>query len=73
VYHQQFHDSMMALVLGDGDTSEAFPVTSGVKQGCVIAPTLFSMVFAAMLIDAFQNCKDVLSHIRRILPCSRRM
>ena len=52
---QQFHDSMMASVLDDGDTSEAFPLTNGVKQGCVLAPTLFSMVFAAMLTDAFQN------------------
>ena len=42
----------------DGDTSEAFPVTNCVKQGCVLAPTLFSMVFAAMLTDAFQNHED---------------
>ena len=32
-----------------------FPVTNGVKQGCVMAPTLFSMMFSAMLIDAFQD------------------
>ena len=30
-------------------------VTNGVKQGCVMAPTLFSMMFAAMLMDAFQD------------------
>ena len=27
------------------------PVTSGVKQGCVLSPTMFSMVFTAMLTD----------------------
>ena len=46
---------MMAKVLDDGDASDAFPVTNGVK----LAPTLFSMVFAAMLTDAFQDSEDV--------------
>ena len=31
------------------------PVTNGVKQGCVLAPTLFSMMFSAMLTAAFQD------------------
>lgn len=55
---QQFHDGMMVRVLDDGDLSEAFPVTNGVKQGCVLAPTLFSMMFSAMLSDAFQDSQD---------------
>ena len=52
---RQFHDGMLALVLDEGDCSDAFPVTNGVKQGCVLAPTLFSMMFIAMLSDAFCN------------------
>ena len=52
---RQFHDGMMARVLDDGECSEAFPVTNGVKQGCVLAPTLFSMMFSAMLMDAFRD------------------
>uniref|UniRef100_K7F0B5 Reverse transcriptase domain-containing protein n=1 Tax=Pelodiscus sinensis TaxID=13735 RepID=K7F0B5_PELSI len=52
---RQFHDSMTARVLDDGEASEAFPVTNGVKQGCVLALTLFSIMFSAMLSDAFQN------------------
>ena len=35
--------------------SETFEVTNGVKQGCVMAPTRFSMMFSAMLMDAFQD------------------
>ena len=31
--------------------SEPFEVPNGVKQGCVMAPTLFSMKFSAMLMD----------------------
>jgi hypothetical protein len=52
---RQFHDGMLARVLDDGDSSEAFPVTNGIKQGCVLAPTLFSMMFSAMLSDAFRD------------------
>ena len=52
---RQFHDGMQARVQNDGEYSEPFPVTNGVKQGCVMAPTLFSMMFSAMLTDAFQG------------------
>lgn len=54
----QFHDRMLAWVMDDGETSEAFPVTNGVKQGCVLTPTLFSMVFTSMLQDAYSDTED---------------
>ena len=52
---QQFHAGMQAQVQDNGETSEPFPVTNGVKQGCVLAPTLFSLVFSAMLTNAFRD------------------
>ena len=52
---RQFHDGMLARVQNDGEYSEPFPVINGVKQGCVMAPALFSMMFSAMLTDAFQD------------------
>ena len=52
---RQFHDGMQARVQNDGEFSEPFEVTNGVKQGCVLAPTLFSMMFSAMLMDALQD------------------
>ena len=52
---RQFHDDMLARVQNDGEFSDPFPVTNGVKQGCVLASTLFSMMFSAMLTDAFQD------------------
>ena len=55
---RQLHDGMRATVLDNSDTSNLFPVTNGVKQGCVLAPTLFSMVFATMLHDASQDNDD---------------
>ena len=58
---RQFHDDMQARVQNDGEFSEPFEVTNGVKQGCVLAPTLFSMMFSAMLMDAFQDSDTVFS------------
>ena len=52
---KQFHDGMMARVMENGEFSEPFPVTNGVMQGCVLAPSLFSVLFAAMLKDAFKD------------------
>ena len=43
------HDDMQATVMENGLTSEPFKVKSGVKQGCVIAPTLFSIFIGAVL------------------------
>ena len=55
---RQLHDGMRATVLDNGDASDSFPVTNGVKQGCVLAPTHISMVFAVMLHDASQDIDD---------------
>ena len=53
-----FHGGMMAHVSDLGNTSEAFPVTNGTKQGCVMAPLLFCIIFSAMLQDALRNCNS---------------
>ena len=42
---RQFYNDMQARVRNDGEFSEPFEVTDGVKQGCVMAPTLYSMMF----------------------------
>ena len=51
----QFHDGMTARVLDDG---KAYPVTNRVKKGCVLSPTLISMMFWALLFDAFRECES---------------
>ncbi|VDL97816.1 unnamed protein product [Schistocephalus solidus] len=45
----------MARVTDNGAASEGFAVTNGVKQGCILAPTLLSLIFSAMLMDAYRN------------------
>ena len=55
---RQFHDDMLARVQNDSTLSDPFPVTNGVKQGYVLAPALFSMMFSAMLTAAFQDADN---------------
>ncbi|VDL85923.1 unnamed protein product [Schistocephalus solidus] len=51
----QLHEGKTARVTDNETVSEAFAVTNGVKQGCVLNPTLFSLMFSAMLMDAYRD------------------
>ena len=52
---RSFHDGMFCRVIENGDASDPFPVSNGVKQGCVLAPTLISLLFAQMLSAALSQ------------------
>ncbi|BHF65469.1 hypothetical protein SprV_0200848000 [Sparganum proliferum] len=52
---RQLHDRVMALVTDNSAISEVFAVTYRGKQGCVLAPTLFRLMFSAMLMDAYRD------------------
>ena len=58
---QIFHEGMLAKVLDEGESSKTFRVTNGVKQGCVLAHTIFSMVFSALLNTAFHDDTDYMA------------
>lgn len=47
---------MKALVSMKGELSDNFDVLNGVKQGCVLAPTLFSLFLDTVLDSAFVHC-----------------
>lgn len=55
---QQFHDGMQANVQDSGEASQSFSIPNCIKQGCVLVPTLFSLMFSAMLTDASRD-RDV--------------
>ena len=50
---RSFHDNKQATIQYDGSLSEPFEIKSGVKQGCVLAPTLFGILFCLLLRHAF--------------------
>ena len=41
---ESLHNRMMVTVINGGQVLDTFPITNGVKQGCVLAPTL-SLLF----------------------------
>ena len=55
---KSLHSGMQAEVAQGPTHSNEFAVTNGVKQGCVLAPTLFSLYLSAMLEVAFDDSLD---------------
>ena len=50
-----FHDGMTSQVLSNGNVTNAFVISNGVKQGCVLAPILFNVFFPCRLSHAVQD------------------
>ena len=50
-----FHADMTGQVLSNGEQSDPFSISNGVKQGCVLAPVLFNLFFACVLRQAVGN------------------
>ncbi|CAH1249934.1 Hypp8727 [Branchiostoma lanceolatum] len=46
---QALHDGMTGRVVTKNTISDPFSITTGLKQGCVLAPTLFSLYLGAMI------------------------
>ena len=55
---ESFHTNMKGTIQYDGSLSSPFAIKSGVKQGCVLAPTLFGIFFALLLRHAFGTCHE---------------
>ena len=49
---RQFHDGMQACVSVGGQQSPCFNVDVGVKQGCVLAPTIFNLFLSVVTLLA---------------------
>ena len=52
---ESFHTDPKGTVQFTGSSSEPVEIRSGVKQGCVLAPTLFGIFFGLLLKHAFDT------------------
>ena len=55
---ESFHSNMKGTVQFNGNLSEPFVMCSGVKQGCVLATTLFGIFFALLLRHTFGTAQE---------------
>ena len=53
-----FHVDMTGQVLSNGEQSDPFFISNGVKQGCVLAPVLFNLFFTCVLRQAIGNMDE---------------
>ena len=52
-HNYDLHTRMMTNVSVGGEVSESFSATNWVKEGCVLAPAIFSTFLSAMLNEVF--------------------
>ena len=55
---ESFHTNMKGTVQFNGSSSRPFEIRSGVKQGRVLAPTIFGIFFALLLRHAFGTASE---------------
>ena len=52
----QIHEGQQGQVKHDGSLSDSFPISNGIKQGCILAQTLFSIFFSILLRETKETC-----------------
>ena len=50
-----FRDGMTGQVFSNGNVTDAFVISNGVKQGCELAPVLFNVFLTCMLSHTVQD------------------
>ena len=55
VWTESFHHGIESWTVDAGGLSDPVTVLSGTKQGCVLAPLLFNLYYATMLLVAFRR------------------
>ncbi|PFX11947.1 LINE-1 retrotransposable element ORF2 protein [Stylophora pistillata] len=55
---KSLHDGSRGTVQYDENRFESFDINSGVKQGCVLAPTLFNIFLSVLLNHAFKSSEE---------------
>ena len=50
------------IILVDNELTSEIPYTNGVKQGCILAPTIFAIFAAALFMRAFSDSPPGVSY-----------
>jgi hypothetical protein len=56
---QQLYDGFSCQVIHDGNLTEPFTVTTGIRQGCILSPLLFLMVIDWVSKTAYKEPKGI--------------
>ena len=56
---RSLHEGMVGWVYHHNTLSDPFPITGGLKQGCVLAPTCFSLYMAAMFNEILPDSPSI--------------
>ena len=56
---RQLPEGQQGQVKHNRSLSGSFPISNGIKQGCILAPTLFSIFFSIMLREAKEDLPSV--------------
>ena len=68
---RSFHEGMAAEVRIGNETTDLIEVSNGLRQGCVIAPTLFNLYFNAVIRDWENRCPQAGVCVK--YKCGRRL
>ena len=55
---RQPHEGQQGQVKLNVSLWDSFPISNGIKKGCILAPTLFSISFSIMLCEAKEDLPD---------------
>ena len=56
---KSFRENMKAIVTVDGSSAPDFEVNNGLRQGCTIAPTLFTLYFNMVINQWREQCEPL--------------
>ena len=58
---EHMYDNAQSAVLFNGSTGECFRTTVGVRQGCLLSPTLFNIFLERIMCEALDDHEGIVS------------
>ena len=58
---KNLYNKTTSAVLFNGSTGDWFRTTAGVRQGCLLSPTLFNIFLERIMTDALEDHEDTVS------------